>query len=78
MFHSVNDGKGDRRVFVNGNEVKRVRWANVEHGIVCFHPYPYRMNNRKRELYTRLLRGNVRVEMINGLDKQTECLHQGY
>ncbi|HFG4486367.1 hypothetical protein [Acinetobacter baumannii] len=65
MFHSVSDGKGKRRVFVNGNAVKRVLWANVEQGLVCFYPYPYRINNRKNEVQTMLLRGQVTVEFIN-------------
>ena len=65
MFHSVNDGKGNRRVYVNGNEVNRVLWANVEQGLVCFHPYPYRIDKRKGEVKTRLLRGEVNVEFIN-------------
>ena len=65
MFHSANDGKGSRQVLVNGNEVKRVLWANVEQGLVCFHPYPYRIDKRKGEVKTRLLRGDVKVEFIN-------------
>ena len=65
MFHSANDGKGCRRVLVNGNEVNRVLWANVEQGLVCFHPYPYRIDKRKGEVKTRLLRGEVKVEFIN-------------
>lgn len=30
MFHSVYDGKGNRRVYVNGNLINHVKWANEE------------------------------------------------
>ena len=67
MFHSAKDGKGFRRVYVNGNRIDRVAWANEEQGLVCFMP-KRRMTKRdirKGEIYTRLLRGNVRVEFIH-------------
>jgi hypothetical protein len=63
--HTPNDGLGPRRVFVNGNEVSRVTYANTESGVVRFHPYPYRINHRKCEVYERTLRGTVRVEPIS-------------
>ncbi|EKF47687.1 MULTISPECIES: hypothetical protein [Acinetobacter] len=75
MFHSVGDGKGRRRIYVNGNLINHVIWANEEKGLICYMPYPFKVNKKKDRVYTRLLRGNVRVEMINGLDKQTERLH---
>jgi len=63
MFHSAKDGKGRRYVYVNGNRIERVKWANEEQGLVCFHPHKRRPI--KGEVYTRLLRGNVKVEFIN-------------
>lgn len=68
MFHSVNDGKGNRRIYVNSNEIKRVLWANEEQGLVCCFQYPYKVNKRKGGLCTRILRAKVKVEMINGVD----------
>lgn len=65
MFHSANDGKGRRKVLVNGNEVKRVVWANEEKGLVCCYRYPYQIDRRKDEVKTMLLRGDVKVEFIN-------------
>ncbi|OAL80342.1 hypothetical protein AY608_05555 [Acinetobacter terrae] len=67
MFHSVDDGKGLRYVYVNGNRIKRVLWANEEQGLVCFHPHMRlsKKSKRKGEIYTRLLRGKVTVEFIN-------------
>lgn len=67
MFHSAQDGKGFRHVYVNGNRIDCVLWANEEQGLVCFMP-KRRMTKRdirKGQIYTRLLRGNVRVEFIH-------------
>lgn len=65
-FHSLNDGKRPRYVYVNGNRIKCVRWANVEQGLVCFMPHRrlIKKDRRKGKIYTRLLRGNVTVEFI--------------
>ncbi|MEZ2773461.1 hypothetical protein ACBP83_06440 [Acinetobacter pseudolwoffii] len=67
MFHSLKDGKGFRHVYVNGNRIEGVRWANEEQGLVCFIPHRRltKKDKRKGEIYTRLLRGNVRVEFKN-------------
>ncbi|HEF0061357.1 hypothetical protein FDW86_14070 [Citrobacter sp. wls828] len=64
-FHCVGDGRGKRRVFVNGNEIKRCVWADVKRGIACFLPHPLRVHKRKREeVYTRKLRGVITVEFL--------------
>ena len=67
MFHSAKDGKGFRHVYVNGNRIDCVLWANEEQGLVCFMPKRRmtKRNIRKGQIYTRLLRGNVRVEFIH-------------
>ena len=66
MFHSSEDGKGLRHVYVNGNRISCVMWANVEQGLVCFMPNRrlIKKDRRKGKIYTRLLRGNVTVEFI--------------
>ena len=71
MFHSAKDGKGRRYVYVNGNRIKRAKWANEEQGLVCFHPNMRlsKKSKRKGEIYTRLLRGAVKVEFINEITK---------
>lgn len=61
MFHSAIDGKGRRNVTLNGIPVRNVIWANEEMGLLCFSPIPLRLNKRKDEFYTRLLRGKVVV-----------------
>lgn len=64
-FHYVGDGRGKRKVLVNGNEIKRCVWADVKRGVACFHPHPLRTHKRKRdEVYTRKLRGVITVEFI--------------
>lgn len=67
MFHSLKDSRGFRHVYVNGNRIECVRWANEEQGLVCFMPHRRltKKDKRKGEIYTRLLRGNVRVEFKN-------------
>ena len=63
-FHTYGDGRGARRVYVNGNEVSRVVWANCDQGIVCFiPPGKKRIKRPERDrVYARILRGSVRVE----------------
>lgn len=64
-FHCVGDGRGRRRVFVNGNEVKICVRADVKRGVACIHPHPLRINKRKRsEVYSRKLRGEITIEFI--------------
>lgn len=71
MFHSSKDGKGIRHAYVNGNRIKCVKWANEEQGLVCFYPhYPLtKKSRRKGEIYTRLLRGEVKVVFIDETSK---------
>lgn len=71
MFHYVDDGKGLRYVYVNGNRINCVLWANEEQGLVCFMPHRRltKKDRRKGEIYTRLLRGAVKVKFINEITK---------
>lgn len=63
-IHRHSDGRGQRRVFVNGNEVKRCVWADTKRGRVVYTPYPVRMRRNSDEIYTRMLRGQVTVEFV--------------
>ena len=63
-FHHYNDGRGIRRVYVNGNEVDFVIWCDTARGIAVFAPRPYRANRAGDEVYTRRLRGTVTVEQV--------------
>lgn len=64
MFHYRGDGKGQRKVFVNGNLINCVIWANEEKGLVCFNPHLKlsKRSKRRGQFYTRILRGCVTVE----------------
>ena len=64
-FHHFNDGRGKRRVFVNGNEIERVIWCDTSQGIAVFSPYPYRIKHPGDEVYTRRVRGVVTVERLD-------------
>lgn len=63
-FHSYQDGRGHRRVFVNGNEVSHVRWCDTRAGVAVYIPQPARIKKPEGdEVYTRVLRGVVTVEV---------------
>jgi len=63
-IHTRSDGRGIRRVFVNGNEIRRAIRADTKRGEVIFAPSPIRLK-RNKELYTRMLRGVVTVEQVS-------------
>ncbi|MBI6849053.1 hypothetical protein BTW15_01305 [Pseudomonas syringae pv. tomato] len=66
-FHSAGDGRGHRRVFVNGNEIDDVLWCDTAVGIVVYARRPARAKRPAREeVYTRRLRGRVAVTLRDG------------
>ncbi|SOS34715.1 hypothetical protein CFBP6411_03358 [Pseudomonas syringae group genomosp. 3] len=64
-FHNCNDGRGVRRVYVNGNEIQLVVWCDTRQGIVVFLPHPFKVNRRSGTVVTRRLKGVVTVEQVN-------------
>lgn len=60
-IHTPDDGRGQRKVFVNGNEIDGVNYADTKLGFVIYSPRPYRMAKGKDYVYTRKLRGTVTV-----------------
>ena len=65
-IHRPYDGRGNRRIFVNGNEVRNVFYANEKKGIVKFYPRPLRVKKPEcDEAYSRTLKGSVKVDFIN-------------
>ncbi|HFF8583687.1 TPA: hypothetical protein ACGEYN_000604 [Raoultella ornithinolytica] len=61
-IHFVGDGLGPRKVFVNGNQIDGVFFADIQLGIVRYHPRPFRAHKRRKgELYERTLKGRVEV-----------------
>ncbi|WP_346399933.1 hypothetical protein [Pseudomonas syringae] len=66
-FHSAGDGRGLRRVHLNGNEITHVLWCDTDAGVVVFVPQPMRVKRTSRdEVYTRRLRGRVTVTPLDG------------
>ena len=63
--HYAGDGLGPRDVFVNGNPIRHVVYANLVKGVVEFAPHPLRAK-RNGEIYTRHLRGTVIVNFRQG------------
>ena len=65
-LHSPYDGKPNRRIFVNGNEIRNVFYADEKKGIVKFYPRPFRVKRPEcDEAYSRTLRGVVTVEFTD-------------
>lgn len=62
-FHRHADGRGARRVFVNGSQVENVLWCDTAAGVCVYAPRPVKVKRPEREeIYTRRLRGVVTVE----------------
>lgn len=62
-FHRHADGRGHRRVFVNGNQIDNVLWCDTAAGVCVYAPRPVKVKRPGREeIYTRQLRGIVTVE----------------
>lgn len=61
-IHTPHDGRGWRRVYVNGNEIGNVIRADTRRGLVVFVPEPVRSRRSGfDEIYTPTLRGHVVV-----------------
>lgn len=60
-IHTADDLRGTRDVFVNGNKIDNVTYADTAKGLIWFYPKPVRMGKNTDEIYTRCLRGVVRV-----------------
>lgn len=65
-IHYPDDGRPHRKVFVNGNLIEQVFYADTKKGIVDFYPEPARIKKGADELYSRRLRGRVTVEFLGG------------
>lgn len=60
-IHTPQDGRRHRDVFVNGNRIDNVVWADTRGGVVWFCPEPLRLVKGKDIPYARRLRGAVEV-----------------
>ena len=63
--HKHDDGRGPRRVLLNGREVKRVRSADEKRGVVeCCHD-PLRLDKHKKRILAYRRYGAVVVEPMS-------------
>lgn len=53
------------RVLIDGHEVNQVHYVDTHNGIVRYYPKPYKIKRPEYDrLYSRTLRGNVTVELV--------------
>ena len=60
-IHIPSDGRGLRDVFVNGNKIDGVVFADTKKCVAVFMPKPYRVKKNSDVVYTRKLHGIVTV-----------------
>lgn len=65
--HFVGDGKGRRKVTLDGEEVQWVTYADTAKGIVVYAPHPIEVK-ANGDVRTRTLRGVVAVEFLDGVE----------
>lgn len=64
-IHFVGDGKGKRKIELDGKEIDFVTYADTEKGIVVYHPHPIEIKPNG-DIRSRTLRGKVTVEFLEG------------
>ena len=64
-IHTVDDGRGQRDVFVDGKKIEHVFYADTRRGIVDYYPWPPKVHKWKKEIISRRLRGRVEVRNVN-------------
>lgn len=64
-IHTLDDGRGLRRVFVNGREIKTAFYADTKRGIVDAYREPLKLSRFKKRPLTRRYRGTVTVVDAN-------------
>lgn len=62
--HTPGDGRGGRRVLLNGKVIKRVLYADPKKGKVRVHDDPPKLHKHGKRFIERTLRGIVVVEPI--------------
>lgn len=63
--HTPGDGRGRRRVLLNGEPISRVVFADTSKGVVRVIPFPVRMHKHGKRAIYRTLRGKVELEPIH-------------
>lgn len=62
--HTPDDGRGARRVTVNGKPVERVVFADTRRGIIRAYRHPLTMDKHRKRALTYTRRGKVEVEYL--------------
>ena len=63
-IHTPCDGRGPRAVFVNGQRVERVTYADTRRGLIRYVRYPLTVNGRG-EVIESTRRGKVEVRSLD-------------
>ena len=63
-IHTPDDGRGLRRVYLDGVALERVVYADTERGIARVYDDPPRISRRRECVISRKVRGVVTVEPI--------------
>ncbi|EWC39559.1 hypothetical protein [Stutzerimonas stutzeri] len=60
-IHRAGDGRGVRKVFLDGEEIKMAVFADQKRGIVDRYRQPLKIHSRDERLITERLHGRVEV-----------------
>ncbi|WP_369913892.1 hypothetical protein AB8810_12755 [Xanthomonas sp. NCPPB 3005] len=63
-IHAPDDGRGPRRVMVDGKVVEKVTYADTRKGIVHHADTPPKIHKHGKRMIERTKRGTVRVEIL--------------
>jgi hypothetical protein len=64
-IHEPGDGRGRRRVLLDGQLVRYVMFADTRKGVVRIAAQPVRLHKHGKRVVQRTLRGRVEVEATN-------------
>jgi hypothetical protein len=65
-IHTPGDGRGARRVYVDGKLMERVVYADTRRGIVRYEAFPRRLDKLGERFIVRTRRGKVTVVPLDG------------
>lgn len=65
-IHCRDDGRGRRRVLVDGQVVEQVFYADTRKGVVRYYVKPLRVHKHGKRAISRTLRGKVEVDFPDG------------
>ncbi|HDS1307959.1 TPA: hypothetical protein ACOENG_004301 [Stenotrophomonas maltophilia] len=64
--HTTADGRGKRRVLLDGREIRKVVYADTRKGVVRYYPEPVRIHKHGKRAVMKTKHGKVEVEFVNG------------